>query len=172
MATTSTNKQPLLVDRVFHNHVPADRLNSGSEKLDIIGANSSKVIVDCSTNDGGIIEELYVISRGLDSNGEVFVVNFYISPSTDFLRADEAVFIGQVTASDIPGEMTTPSKLPRVLAPLPCAGTESQVGAYYVPRGKVIWATLQQSTQGMNSRKPSSTPANQSPRDLPPTWSL
>ena len=154
MATTSTNKQPLLVDRVFHNHVPADRLNSGSEKLDIIGANSSKVIVDCSTNDGGIIEELYVISRGLDSNGEVFVVNFYISPSTDFLRADEAVFIGQVTASDIPGEMTTPSKLPRVLAPLPCAGTESQVGAYYVPRGKVIWATLQLATPDLGTNAP------------------
>ena len=143
MATTSTNKQPLLVDRVFHNYVAADRLNSGSDGLDIIGANSSKVLVDCTTNDGGIIEELYLISRGVDSDGSQFTVNFYTSPSTDFLRADEAIFIGQVTASATAAEISTPETMPRVLAPLPHTGTESQVGAYYVPRGKAVWCTLQ-----------------------------
>jgi len=143
MATTSTNKQPLLVDRIFHNFVPTDRLNSGSEGLDIIGANSAKVIVECTTNDGGIIEDLYLISRGVDTNGEKFVVNFYVSPSVDFLRADEAVFVGQIEASDVAATVTSFDSFPKVLAPLPNVGTEAQVGAFYLPRGKALWATLQ-----------------------------
>jgi len=143
MATTSTNKQPLLVDRPFHNHIPADRLNSGSEGVDILGANSAKVLVDCTTNDGGVIEEAYSISRGLDSNGEQFNINFYISSSTDFLRPDEAVYIGTLQASDTVGQTTAVENFPRVLAPLPNDGGQAQVKAFYVPRGRAIWFTLQ-----------------------------
>ena len=54
MATTTTNKQPLLVDRVFHNVVESNSLTSGSDtELNIIGTNEAAVLVDCSTNDGG-----------------------------------------------------------------------------------------------------------------------
>ena len=64
MATTATNKQPLLVDRVFHNVIETNTLTSGSDSsLDILGTNQSAVLVDCTTNDGGIVEDLYAISR-------------------------------------------------------------------------------------------------------------
>ena len=64
MATTATNKQPLLVDRVFHKAVSAMSLASGSAtSLDIEGTNQSAVLVDCSANDGAVVEDLYVIAR-------------------------------------------------------------------------------------------------------------
>ena len=56
MATTATNKQPLLVDRVFHNVVKGNTLTSGSAtSLNIEGTNESNILVDCTASDGGIV---------------------------------------------------------------------------------------------------------------------
>ena len=64
MATTATNKQPLLVDRVFHNVVKGNTLTSGSAtSLNIEGTNESNILVDCTASDGSIVEDLYVIAR-------------------------------------------------------------------------------------------------------------
>ena len=141
MATTSTNKQPLLVDRVFHNVVATDSLASNSDtSLNIEGTNSSSPLVNCQTSDGGIVEDLYVISRSADT---AYTCLFYFSSAVDYLRAEEAVYIGSINSATTAGTITTSDSLPRVLAPLPGAGTESQVKALYVPRGKVLWVTLQ-----------------------------
>ena len=72
MASTSTNKQPLLIDRVFNEVVQTDGLVSGNDNTatgasinyDVGGSNSSKVLVNCTTNDGGLVEDLYCISPG------------------------------------------------------------------------------------------------------------
>ena len=64
MATTATNKQPLLVDRVLHNVIETNTLTSGSDtSLDILGTNQSAVLLDCTGTDGGVVEDLYAISR-------------------------------------------------------------------------------------------------------------
>ena len=150
MASTNTNKQPLLVDRVFHNHVDTIRMNSGSVGLDIIGSNNSGVLVDCTTNDGGVVEDLYCISRGAVQTGpnpvpgSQYRINFYMSPSVDYLRPDQAIYVGSLTASKSEGEFNSVSTLPKVLAPLPHTGSESQVGGWYIPRGKALWVTLRQ----------------------------
>ncbi len=62
MAATSTNKQPLLVDHVLHYVVNLDTaINDG---MDIVGTNTAVLIVDGSTSDGAIIEDIYSIARG------------------------------------------------------------------------------------------------------------
>ena len=53
MASTSTNKQPLLVDQVLHYVINLDTsINNG---LDIIGTNTATLIVDAIGTDGGSI---------------------------------------------------------------------------------------------------------------------
>ena len=72
MASTSTNKQPLLIDRVFNDPVTTERpsiwcsntATGAAISYDIAGSNSAKVLVNCTTNDGGIVEDMYAISRG------------------------------------------------------------------------------------------------------------
>ena len=141
MATTATNKQPLLIDRVFHNTVQGNTLTSGSDSsLDIVGTNESAVLVNCTTNDGGIVEELYAISRS--GTATSYEVMFYFSPSIDYLRPSEATYVGSITTSTTEGEVTAADALPRVLAPLPNTGGESQLRALYVPKGMVLWTTL------------------------------
>ena len=86
MASTSTNKQPLLIDRVFNEAVQTDGLVSGNSNVltgssidyDITGSNSAKVLVNCLTNDGGIVEDLYAISRGA-----IKKALFYLSSASD-----------------------------------------------------------------------------------------
>ena len=62
MAATSTNKQPLLVDRVLHYAINLD--TSINDGMDIVGTNTASLIVDATTSDGAIIEDIYTIARG------------------------------------------------------------------------------------------------------------
>ena len=153
MASTSTNKQPLLIDRVFNDPVTTDGLVSGASNTatgasisyDIAGSNSAKVLVNCTTNDGGIIEDMYAISRGA-----VKIVVFYLSSASDYLRSEQAVFVGSIETTATVGAYANVSTLPRILAPVPQAGntTGLQNGeplrnqAFYIPTGKALWVTV------------------------------
>lgn len=147
MATTATNKQPLLIDRVLHNVIKANTLVSGSDSsLDPTGNNASAVLVDCTTNDGAIVEDIYAISR--DSNA--YTCLFYLSTAADYLRPNEAVFVAGMVTSTTPGATSSAHDtqiLPRILAPVPQVGTATtaplQNRALYVPKGQVLWTTLQ-----------------------------
>ena len=86
MAATSTNKQPLLVDHVLH--VVQNLDNAINNGLDIIGTNDAKLLVDSTSADGAIIEDVYLIARGTAQ----YDVNLYISTARDYLRPNEAVF--------------------------------------------------------------------------------
>ena len=141
MATTATNKQPLLIDRVFHNAVEGNTLSSGSaDSLDIIGTNASTILVDCTGNDGGIVEDLYAISR--TSTTTAYTVLFYLSSSLDYLRPGEGVYLGSIT-TDTTSDAKANATLPNILAPVPRVGSDAQLKALYVPKGKALWCTLQ-----------------------------
>ena len=153
MASTSTNKQPLLIDRVFNEVVQTDGLASGVTNAgslgpagyDITGTNSAKVLVNCISNDGGIVEDLFAISRGAGK-----AALFYLSSASDYLRAEQAVFVGSISSSSSTGSYSNVSALPRVLAPVPQQGntTAMEAGsplrnqALYIPTGKALWVTI------------------------------
>ena len=140
MASTSTNKQPLLIDRVFNNLITSNTLASGSAtNINIEGSNASAVLVDCTTNDGGIIEDLWTISRSTTARK----VLFYLSSAIDYLRANEGVYVGEITTSTTVGTYVNVSQLPAVLAPVPQVGSSPKNSAFYVPSGKALWATVQ-----------------------------
>jgi len=141
MATTATNKQPLLIDRVFHNAVEGNTLTSGSDSsLDILGTNQSNVLVDCTSNDGGIVEDLYAISR--TGAAATYKVLFYLSSSLDYLRPGEGVYVGQLD-SDTTAGVKVSADLFTILAPVPHVGSDARSKALYVPKGKALWCTLQ-----------------------------
>ena len=143
MASTSTNKQPLLIDRVFHNTVDSSLLVSGSNtSLNITGTNTSAILLDCILNDGGICEDIFAISRGAVAH----VVLLYLSSAGDYLRSSEANFVGQMSSAQIIGDVVNLATMPRVLAPQPHVGTEQYFQAMYVPKGKALWATIQTDT--------------------------
>ena len=152
MATTATNKQPLLIDRVFHEAVESNLLTSGSDtSLDILGTNQSTVLVDCTSNDGGIVEELYGIAR--TGSAVAYTILFYLSSSVDYLRPGEGVYVGSIESSTTSGTKVK-ADLPSILAPVPRVGSSEQLTALYVPKGKALWATLQLASPNNTSDTP------------------
>ena len=151
MASTSTNKQHLLIDRVFNNLITSDTLASGSAtSINIEGSNASAVLVDCTTNDGGIIEDLWTISRSTTPH----TVLFYLSTAVDYLRATEGVYVGEITTSNVISTYKSVDKLPAVLAPVPQVGSDPKNSAFYVPSGKALWATVQAVTPITSNQSP------------------
>ena len=163
MASTSTNKQPLLIDRVFNETVGTDGLISGHDNtatgssinFDIGGGNSAKVLVNCTTNDGALVEDFFAISRGAAKKAL-----FYLSTAADFLRTEQAVFVGSVTCTATVGDFTNVSNLPTIIAPVPQTGNTTGLAdgqpllsrAFYVPTGKALWVTIWGSA-GQNPEK-------------------
>ena len=140
MAATSTNKQPLLVDHILHYVVNLDTsLNNG---IDIAGTNTAILIVDSTTADGAIIEDIYTIARGTTAS----TVNLYLSTAQDYLRPNQAVFIGSVTSATTIGNVVRWEEMPKTLAPVPQVGTESFNRALYVPKGYALWAARNSSS--------------------------
>jgi hypothetical protein len=142
MASTSTNKQPLLVDRVLHEVVDLVGSTVAQDAgVDISGTNSAALIIDCTTNDGAILEDIYSIGRTT-----AYKINLYLSAAADYLRTQQSVYIGTLTSSSSVGTKTriASENLPYVLAPMPHAGTDSQFNAIYIPRGRALWAAVEQ----------------------------
>lgn len=143
MASTSTNKQPMLIDRVLH--VVTDlkgRTVNSNAGLDIGGTNNAILIVDGTTGDGSLIEEVYSYSRGVD-----YAINLYISSAADYLRPQQGIFIGSFNCTDVANSRASWSDAPSILAPVPGANTSAglqQFKALYIPKGKALWAAVVQ----------------------------
>ena len=137
MASTATNKQPLLVDRVMHNVVDMNQAAVGA--IDVIGTNTAVLLVDGTRSDGCIIEDIYCISRSTAPH----IINLYMSSAFDYLRPNEGVFVGQLISSTTIAEFTHFSEMPRVLAPVPQVGDTPYNNAFYLPKGRALWAGRQ-----------------------------
>ena len=134
MAATSTNKQPLLVDRVLHYVINLDTASVGA--IDIGGTNTALLIVDGTTADGAIIESIYSIARSTSAT----TINLYLSSASDYLRPNEGVLVGRFVSGTTVGAVTEWNSMPKILAPMPQTGTDQQFRALYIPKGKALWA--------------------------------
>ena len=132
MAATSTNKQPLLVDRVMHNVI--DLNTAAVASINVAGTNTALLLVDGSQSDGCIIEDIYAIARGSVES----TINLYISSAFDYLRPNEGLFIGSFKSATTAGNVTRWEEMPKILAPMPQTGTEAQFRALYLPKGKSV----------------------------------
>ena len=140
MAATSTNKQPLLVDHVLHVVENLDTaINDG---IDIIGTNDAKLLIDSTSADGAIIEDVYLIARGTSA----YPVNLYISTARDYLRPSESYFVGSITSATTAKDVTRWDEMPYCLVPTPHVGSDSRNRAFYLPKGYSFWAARQSDT--------------------------
>ena len=144
MAATSTNKQPLLIDRPLHALATISSQKTGNTGY-WLSNNSCSVLVDCTQNDGALIEDLYVIAREASSH----TISFFMSNTTDVLRESDTtnvVYVTQVASGTTPGAIVHAENLPFGVAPYPTVPLASdntreagQFKSLYIPKGKVLW---------------------------------
>ncbi len=121
--------------------------SSGSTSPDLGAAGVTGILLlDCTNNDGGLVEDAYAISRGTEHE-----INLYLSNYADLLRPPNTQqniltrYIGKIagsTAQDTVSHFVAPF----VLAPNAKVGTEPQLRALYVPKGSALWATIRRDT--------------------------
>ena len=139
MASTSTNKQPLLVDRVLHYAVDTQtHINNGYAPA---GDNSAVLLVNALGTDGCIIEDIYAVALSSTESE----INLYISTANDYMRKGESVFIGSFKSPTTPGNIShwgdaEGSSMPRTLTPVPHVGDTPYNHALYIPKGRALWA--------------------------------
>ena len=146
MASTSTNKQPLLIDRPLHK-----LLNMSGQKTGNTGYwlanNSCDVLVDCTQNDGALLEDIYVIVRDTTDH----TINLFLSSAVDVLResaTESTFFVATIsTGTTNEGQIVHLDEMPYQLAPspvVPLAAANSreagQFTGFYIPRGYALWA--------------------------------
>ena len=137
MAATSTNKQPLLVDHILHYAVNLDTATNAD--LDVTGTNTAVLLVDSTTADGAIIEDIYTIARGNIG----YDVNLYLSSANDYLRPNQAIFIGTFKSDAVKGNVVRWDEMPKSLTPVPQVGDDAYNRALYIPKGRSLWAARQ-----------------------------
>ena len=142
MASTSTNKQPLLVDRVFcQTKDLTGKFIPPGVGIDLQAGSQGELILDCTKNDGAVVEYIASYSRRLtqesypseqdktdDTNKAVlgYVVNLYLCPSTTYLDPGSAFFVGDFLAGVVEGELELLWAMPYTHSPVARLGSTNQ----------------------------------------------
>ena len=151
MSSTSTNKQPLLIDRPFLAVKRLDATTTTSGDVDPSTGTSGVLLLDCTGNAGALVEEIWLIQRVA---GNSIPVNLYLSTSNQLLGnitdggSAESWFLAQAgfEVGPDPGA-TVAFTLPNLLAPVPHAGAATgpaplQVRGLRVQAGQALWASV------------------------------
>lgn len=153
MATTSSNKMPLLVDRPLHAFatVGGTAALTAAADLNTPSAAGCSLLVDCSGNDGAIIDSLSIIANeAVTTASNVIVFISTATTSASITTANTvAVAMGGITSAS-KGDRTNIS-LPPLTVPVPnLASPAATVAAYptetdkkntglYVPSSALVY---------------------------------
>ena len=156
MATTSSNKMPLLVDRPLHSYATIGgtaALNT-STKFNDINSAGCNLIVDCSGNDGAIIDSISIIANQQSTTASTVLVFLSVATSTSAITAINTVCVANAAITSAAAGARTNIPLPPLSIPVPnLASPAATMATYptetdkkntglYVPSGATIFVGL------------------------------
>ena len=155
MASTSTNKQPLLVDRPLH--IVKDlttRFVDVDVNIDPGAGNRGLLMLDCTQNDGAVIECVYTYSRTPQAPATLgYLVNLYMCPNNVVMDPASAFLVGNFVADAQEGQRTVWTLAPEVNAPVARLGSEDDTfvqpthfRALFIPKGQCLYAAVVKQT--------------------------
>lgn len=147
MASTSTNKQPCLIDRPF---LRGAKINNGTTTVDVTNPNFSNLVQlvrvgDLPTEDAALVEDIFVVSNeGYPNNGgrRTCELAFYIyapnqaSPSISSALLLSKVEVGLSGATE--GSIQR-LELPAINAPVPGVGDTNLLRPIEVGKGEGLY---------------------------------
>lgn len=148
MATSSTNKMPLLVDRPMHSFATVGGATclTSATNLNTPSGGGCILLVDCSANDGGVIDSLSIIANEATTTASNVIVFLSTATTTSTISTANtvAVAIGGIGSTSM-GERTNIA-LPPLSVPVPNLGGDTTVSetdkkntGLYVPSGALIY---------------------------------
>ena len=145
MSSTSSNKQPLLVDRPFFNAVTIGEVGGLLDPLNYNSPDPAGLVylADGGT-DGTLIESVTIASTQVGTD-EVDVLLFMSTVSNPLMvNAINTHYIASETIVSTTCGETTSITLPPALVPVPSAGCEPKNTALYIPKNWTLFVGLQE----------------------------
>ena len=131
MATTSSNKMPLLVDRPLHSFASlgASAGLTTANNFNTPNANLT-LLVDCSTNDGAIIDSISLISNEASLTSVKVIAFLSVATSGAGVTATNTLAVANATVGSALGDRVNMS-LPALSVPVPNLASPAATAAAY-----------------------------------------
>ena len=131
MATTSSNKMPLLVDRPLHSFASLGATAGLTTASNFNTPNANLVLlVDCSTNDGAIIDSISLISNEASLTSVKVIAFLSVATSSAGVTPINTLAVANATVGSSLGDRVNMS-LPALSVPVPNLASPAATAAAY-----------------------------------------
>ena len=158
MATSSSNKMPLLVDRPMHSFatIGGEAALTTATNFNTPAAAGCVVLVDCSSNDGAVIDSLSIVALEANTTARNVVVFLSTATTATSVTAANSAYVGGAAIASSAVGTRTNVPLPPLSVPVPnLASPAATMAAYpsetdkkntglYVPSGALIYVGVDQ----------------------------
>ncbi len=151
MSSSSTNKQPLLVDRPLHEWAtlgPTPALTTATNYATIVGGGCSP-LVDCVDNDGAVIDSLSIVATEAGTTAAVVLFFLSSSPTPFGITSSNTALVASASVLSASAGQRTHVLLPPLSVPVPNLGAEVSPSetskkntALMVPAGRLLYVGL------------------------------
>lgn len=153
MATSSSNKMPLLVDRPLHSFATLGGAAALTTATDFNTPNGGGcvLLVDCLSNDGAVVDSLSIVSNEASTTASKVLVFLSIAASAASITSANTVLVANETISSSTAGERTNISLPPLSVPVPnlagpaattttfASETDKKNTGLYVPSGAVLY---------------------------------
>ena len=153
MATSSSNKMPLLVDRPLHSFATLGGAAALTTATDFNTPNGGGcvLLVDCLSNDGAVVDSLSIVACQASTTASKVLVFLSIAASAASITSANTVLVANETISSSAAGDRTNISLPPLSVPVPnlagpaastttfASETDKKNTGLYVPSGAVLY---------------------------------
>ena len=160
MATSSSNKMPLLVDRPLHSFATlggAAALTTNTN-FNTPSGGGCVLLVDCISNDGAVVDSVSIIATEASTTAASVLVFLSIAPSAAAVTSANTVCVANESISSSAAGDRTNIALPPLCIPVPNLGgttgaseTDKKNTGLYVPSGAVLYVGVSQALTAPSS---------------------
>ena len=133
MATSSSNKMPLLVDRPLHSYATIGGtacLTTATNNNTVSGAGCS-LIVDCSANDGAVVDSLSIIANEASTTASRVLVFLSVATTNTAITSTNTACVASATITSTAVGDRTNIPLPPLTVPVPNLASPAATMATY-----------------------------------------
>lgn len=133
MATSSSNKMPLLVDRPLHSFATvggAAALTTASN-FNTPSGGGCVLLVDCLSNDGAVVDSISIIANEASTTASKVLVFLSIAASAASITSANTVCVANATISSTAVGDRTNISLPPLSVPVPNLASPAATAASY-----------------------------------------
>ena len=158
MATSSSNKMPLLVDRPLHSFatIGGTAALTTATNFNTPSTAGCVLIVDCSSNDGAVVDSLSILALEASTTARAVLAFLSTAPTAATITSANTAYVAGATIASVAKGDRTNIPLPALSVPVPnLASPAATMATYpteldkkntglYIPSGALLYVGVDQ----------------------------